>query len=88
MQGTLYTLIYSILHRELEHPWRFVTQRVLDLYPTDTKEQLSLGGIKSYMQIFDCAWAGAANVSVGQGSTVLVLESLTQSVLGELKTRH
>lgn len=48
----MYSLIYAIFYRGLEY-LDFGIHGAWNLSPEDTKEQLSLGGVKSYLCIFN-----------------------------------
>lgn len=52
----MYSLIYAIFYRGLEYLWIVVFMGSWNLSPKDTKEQLSLGGVKSYLCIFNSVW--------------------------------
>lgn len=76
-EGWLYASFYAILYEGFEHPGILVSARGGSGPGTNPpqilKDDWSLRGFSSYMQIFDCMGVIALNLCVVQGSTVFLI---------------
>lgn len=71
VEGRLCLLLYAILYRELEHLQILVSTGVPGTSPSWVlRDNLSIWGIKSYMQIF-VQWVGTSYLYIFQESTVI-----------------
>lgn len=74
VEGQLYTLLYAMLHRRLEHPQVLLSARDPGIDPPWIwRGSWTLGVIKSHIWIFDSMGISTPTPHIFQGSTVYIL---------------